>query len=125
MREKIKTADAPTPKWPYSQGIATDNLIFVSGQGPANPATGEMQLGDIKDETRLTLDNVVAILKAAGATVNDVLKVHVYLSDINDFVAMNEVYKDYFGESLPARTTVGVALAAGMKVEIDVIAQKP
>ena len=124
MREKIKTSDAPAPKWPYSQGIAADGFIFVSGQGPADPQTGEMKLGDIKDETRQVLNNVAAILKAAGATVDDVVKVNVYLNDINDFVAMNDVYKDFFGESLPARTTVGAALAAGMKVEIDVIAKK-
>ena len=125
MREKIVTPNAPAPKWPYSQGIIADGFIFVSGQGPADPATGDMKLGDIKDETRLTLENVKAILSAAGATLNDVAKVHVYLNDINDFAAMNEVYKEYFGEGLPARTTVGVSLAAGMKVEIDVIAQKP
>ncbi len=125
MREKIKTTEAPAPKWPYSQGILTDGFIFVSGQGPADPGTGEMKLGTIKDETRQTLENVKAILKAAGASMDDVVKVQVYLSDIGDFVAMNEVYKEYFGESLPARTTVGVSLAAGMKVEIDVIARKP
>ena len=125
MKEKIKTTEAPAPKWPYSQGIAADGFIFVSGQGPADPKTGEMKLGDIKDETRQTLENVKAILKAAGATMDDVVKVHVYLNNINDFAAMNDVYRKYFGESLPARTTVGVSLAAGMKVEIDVIARKP
>ena len=125
MKEKIKTNEAPAPKWPYSQGIVDGGFIFVSGQGPADPKTGEMRLGDIRDETKQTLENVKAILKAAGATLDDVVKVQVYLSDINDFAAMNEVYRDYFGKSLPARTTVGVSLGAGMKVEIDVIARKP
>lgn len=125
MREKIATTDAPTPKWPYSQGIAADGFIFVSGQGPADPKTGQMKTGDIKEETRQTLNNVVAIIKAGGATVNDVVKVNVYLRDINDFAAMNEVYKEFFGESRPARTTVGASLAPGMNIEIDAIARKP
>lgn len=123
MRVKIQTVEAPAPKWPYSQAILADGFIFVSGQGPADPKTGEMILGEVKSEMRQTLNNVVAILKAAGATVDNVVKCNVYLADIKDFPAMNEVYKEYFGTSLPARTTVGVSLAAGMKVEIDVIAK--
>lgn len=125
MKSAVTTDKAPTPKWAYDQGVVSDGILYVSGQGPADPASGQMQLGSIEDETRQTLTNLLAIVQAAGGTVQDVVRVNVYLSDLNDFQAMNAVYAEFFGESKPARTTVGVQLLAGMKIEVDCIAHLP
>lgn len=123
MKKIIYTESAPQPKGPYSQAISAGGFVFVAGQGPINPKTNQFELGDIKSQTRKTLENISEILKAAGLTMNDVVKCSVFLTDINDFKEMNEVYGDFFSESKPARTTVEVsALPFGIKVEIDVIA---
>jgi 2-iminobutanoate/2-iminopropanoate deaminase len=121
MRKVVRTTEAPRPAGPYSQAIVADGFIFVAGQGPINPRTNQLELGDIRAETRRTLENIRAILEAAGYSLRDVLRVGVFLADMNDFSAMNEVYGDFFPEDPPARSTVGAQLPK-MKIEIDCIA---
>ncbi|MBN9657000.1 MAG: RidA family protein [Acidobacteria bacterium] len=124
--QRIFPKDTPTPRGPYSPAIRAGDFIFVSGQGPVDPATDTMSYGDIQHETRITLNNVRRILEAAGAAMTDVVKCSVFLRDGKDFAAMNEIYREFFGEQRPTRTTVAVAFAdPTMKVEIDCIAYKP
>ena len=126
MREPVLTEKAPKPIGPYSQAIVENGFIFVAGQGPANPATGTMELQDVRAATRQTFANMAAILDAAGASLEDVVKCNVYLRDINDFAAMNEVYSTMFKAPYPARTTIQAgALPGGIPVEIECIARKP
>jgi len=99
-----------------------DGFVFVAGQGAANPQTNELELGDIQSETRRVLQNIRAILDAAGSSLKDVVRVGIFLADMNDFAAMNEVYKQFFPEDPPARTTVGAVLPK-IKIEIDCIAR--
>jgi 2-iminobutanoate/2-iminopropanoate deaminase len=124
-KKAIAPSNAPAPKGPYSPGILCGGFVFVAGQGPIDPDTGEFVLGDIREETERTLRNIQAILESAGATMADVVKVSVFLKDLNDFQAMNEVYARWFPDPKPARTTVQAGLGGGMKVEIDVIAKLP
>jgi len=114
------TAEAPTPSGPYSQAIIANGLIFVAGQRPQDPVTGAMS-DDVREQTRQCLKNVKAIVDAAGSSMANIVKTNVYLSDIADFAAMNEVYSAMIPEPYPTRTTVGAQLR-GIKVEIDVIA---
>lgn len=124
--ERIFPADTPTPRGPYSPAVRAGDFVFVSGQGPVDPASDTMSYGDIQHETRMTLNNVKRILEAAGVSMRDVVKCSVFLRDGKDFAAMNEVYREFFGEQKPARTTVAVAFAdPTMKVEIDCIAYRP
>jgi 2-iminobutanoate/2-iminopropanoate deaminase len=110
---------------PYSQGIIEGDFVFVSGQGPINPATGKFELGDARSETKRVFANLRAILEAAGSSLDHVIKCNVYLRDINDFAAMNEVYATYFSAPFPARTTIQAgALPGGIAVEIECIARK-
>ena len=95
MKEQIIAQGAPRGAGPYSQGLKAGNLIFVSGQGPVDPSTGKVIEGSIKDQVRRTLNNVRAILEAAGSDLTMVVKVNAYLSDMNDFPAFNEVYKEF------------------------------
>ena len=123
MKQAIATADAPKAIGPYSQAVRAGQLVFVSGQIPIDPATGNMMAGDIAAQTRRVLDNIGAVLTAAGRTFADVVRTTVFLADMNDFTAMNEVYGTYFSEPNPARATVQVArLPKDARVEIDVIA---
>ena len=116
----------PAPKGPYSPWTKAGGFIFVSGQGPVDIDTGEPFRGDIARQTEITLDNVKAVLEDAGAGLGDVVKTTVFLTDINDFARMNEVYARYFGDSKPARSTVQVAkLPIGINVEIEAIALDP
>jgi len=119
MRKVIRTLSGPRPLGPYSQAIVAGGFVFVAGQGPINPANNEMELGDIRSETRRTLENIRGILEASGSSLRDVVRVGVFLADLNDFAAMNEVYKKFFPIDPPARTTVGVQLP---KIKIDCIA---
>ncbi len=122
MRTVVRTSDAPQPRGVYSQAIVADDLVFVAGQACVNPRTNELEYGDIKSETRRTLENIRAILDAAGSSLKDVVRVGVFLADLSDFAAMNEVYREFFPEDQPARTTVGAQLPK-IKVEIDCIAR--
>ena len=121
MKKEIRTKSAPMPAGPYSQGIIVGNRIYVAGQGPLNPATGKVPEG-IEDQTRQVLKNIQAILEAGGAKLDDVVKVTAHLADLKYFTAFNEVYKTFFKEPFPVRTTVGSQLK-DILVEIDVIAE--
>ena len=123
MRNAISTKDAPQAIGPYSQGIRAGNMLFVSGQGHLDPETGTLVAGDVAAETRRVMDNIGAILKAGGASFDNVVRTTVYLADMNDFAAMNAVYGEYFAAPAPARTTIQAArLPRDLRVEIDVIA---
>src|SRR5580700_11432585 len=104
--ERIFPPSVPSPRGPYSPAVRAGDFIFVSGQGPIDPATDKLSPGDIKYETRLVLSNIQKILEGCGATMADVVKCSVFLKDGREFAAMNEVYAAVFGENKPARTTV-------------------
>lgn len=119
----VYTEKAPKPVGPYSQAIAIGDFIFTAGQIPIDPKTNQIVQGDIKEQTKQVLENLKAILEASGATFDDVVKVNVYMKDLNEFSAMNEVYSEYFKNSPPARTTIEVSrLPKDVKIEIDLIA---
>ena len=123
MKRAISSPDAPKAIGPYSPAVHAGQLLFVSGQVPIDPATGNLIAGDIAAQTRRVLDNVGALLKAAGRSFDDVVRTTVFVADMNDFAAMNDVYGQYFSEPYPARATVQVArLPKDARVEIDVIA---
>ena len=125
MRKAVVTDKAPKPLGPYSQAIIEGDFIFVAGQGCTNPQTGKLELGDVRSETKRAFENVRAILDAGGSSLDDVTKCNVYLRDIDDFAAMNEVYKTFFAAPFPARTTIQAgALPGGIAVEIECIARK-
>lgn len=126
MIERLTPPGSPVPRGPYSPAVRAGDFIFVSGQGPIDPANDQFSFGDIQHETRVTLNNVKRILEGCGATLADVVKCSVFLVDGRDFGAMNEVYNEFFGQAKPARTTVEVRFAnPEMKVEIDCIAYRP
>jgi 2-iminobutanoate/2-iminopropanoate deaminase len=123
MRQAVSSPSAPKAIGPYSQAIKAGNLLFVSGQVPIDPATGNLVNGDIATQTHRVFQNIGEILKAAGTSFDAVVRSTVYLQDMNDFAKMNEVYGTYFSSPAPARATVQVArLPKDAKVEIDVIA---
>ena len=123
MREVISTEKGPKAIGPYSQAIKANGFIFVSGQTSFDPKTGKPVEGNTAKQTERTLENVKAILQAAGSSLDRVVKVGVFLKDMNDFTAMNEVYARYFPANPPARTTVEVSrLPRDFLVEMDVIA---
>jgi 2-iminobutanoate/2-iminopropanoate deaminase len=123
VREAISTASAPAAIGPYSQAIRAGSLLFVSGQIPIDPATGAMVDGDVAAQTHRVFQNIRAILEAAGASLDHVVRATVYLADMNDFAAMNAVYATYFSSPAPARATVQAArLPKDARIEIDVIA---
>jgi 2-iminobutanoate/2-iminopropanoate deaminase len=123
VRETISTENAPGAIGPYSQAVRAGNLVFCSGQIPLDPQTGEFVSDDIAGQTRQVLKNLSAVLEAAGTSLNNVVKTTVFLSDMNDFVKMNEIYAEFFGENKPARATVQAArLPRDAKVEIECIA---
>jgi 2-iminobutanoate/2-iminopropanoate deaminase len=122
----INTKNAPAAIGPYSQAINVGNLLFTSGQIPLNPETGEMVSGDVKEAARQCLENLKAILEEAGTNLDNVVKTVVFLKDMNDFVAVNEVYGSYFTGKMPARSAVQVAkLPKDAQVEIEAIALIP
>lgn len=126
MIERITPPGVPAPRGPYSPAVRAGDFIYVAGQGPIDPATQQMSLGDIAHETRLVLSNIKRILEGCGASMQDVVRCGVYLTDGNDFAAMNAVYAEFFGNAKPARTTVACRMVMpGMKVEIDCVAYKP
>ncbi len=123
MRKVVRTTDAPRPRGVYSQAIVDGDFVFVAGQGSINPVTNELDLGDIRSETRRTLKNIQAILEASGCTLKDIVRIGVFLADLKDFDAMNDVFRQFFPEDPPARTTVGCELPR-IKIEIDCIARR-
>ena len=123
MREIVSTDKAPGAIGPYSQAIKTGGMIFCSGQIPIDPVTGEFVSNDIAEQTEQVLKNLSAVLEAGGTNLGNVVKTTVFLSDMSDFAAMNEVYGRYFSENKPARATVQAArLPRDAKVEIECIA---
>jgi 2-iminobutanoate/2-iminopropanoate deaminase len=123
VRQAVSTPSAPAAIGPYSQAIRAGSLIFISGQIPIDPSTGTLIEGSVAEQTDRVLRNVGAILEAAGASFDHVVRTTVYLADMDDFAAMNEVYGGYFRSPAPARATVQAArLPKDARVEIDVIA---
>ncbi len=120
----ISTTNAPSAIGPYSQGICTGEMVFVSGQLPIDMSTGELVVNDIKKATENSMNNIKAILTEAGLTMNDIVKTQIFLTDLNDFASMNEVYGSFFEEgNYPARSCFQVAgLPKGAPVEIEAIA---
>ena len=119
----VHTDSAPKAIGPYSQAIAAGGLLFASGQIPLVPSTGELLRGDIREQTHQVLRNLAAVLEAAGASLATVVKTTVFLADMGEFAAMNEVYAEHFGDHRPARSTVQAgALPRNVSVEIDAIA---
>ena len=123
MREVISTENGPKPIGPYSQAIKANGFIFISGQGAGDPATGKIVEGGVAEQTARCLENLKAIVEAAGSSLDRAVRVGVFLKDMNDFAAMNEVYARFWKKAPPARSTVEVSrLPKDVLVEIDVIA---
>jgi 2-iminobutanoate/2-iminopropanoate deaminase len=123
VRQAVSTASAPKAIGPYSQAVRAGALLFVSGQVPLDPATGQLVDGDIAAQTHRVFQNIGEILKAGGASFDHVVRTTVFLADMNDFASMNEVYATYFTSPAPARATVQVSrLPKDARIEIDVIA---
>lgn len=127
MNHKIvSTAEAPRAIGPYSQAVEIDGFLFCSGQIALDPATGQLIAGDVRTQTERVLANLGAVLQAGGCDFSDVVRTTVYLSDLDDFAAMNEVYATAFSSNPPARSTIQAArLPRGARIEIDVIARLP
>jgi 2-iminobutanoate/2-iminopropanoate deaminase len=125
MARKNITAKGAAAVGPYSHGIDADGLVFLSGQTPLDSKTGKLAEGGIKEQTEQVFKNLAGVLEAAGLTFDNVLKTNVFLTDMGDFAAMNEVYKTQFSEPYPARSTIGVAaLPLNARVEIELIAKR-
>ncbi len=125
MKRIVATDNAPKAIGPYSQAVEVDGMLFVSGQVPINPQTGQVVDGDIEAQTLQVLKNIKAILKAAGYDLSDVVKTTVYLKDLNDFAKMNQVYATFFNNQPPARAAFQVArLPLDVLIEIEAIAKK-
>jgi reactive intermediate/imine deaminase len=123
--EEIHTGDAPAAIGPYSQGIVDGDRIFVSGQGPIDPDSGDIVGEDIREETERTLENVAAVLAAADSSLDDVVKSTVFVTDMSNYDAVNDVYAEYMSDPFPARSAVEVAdLPVDIGVEIEVIASR-
>ncbi|MGI6231787.1 MAG: RidA family protein [Prevotella sp.] len=122
--KEIKSSMAPAAIGPYSQAVSSGNFVFVSGQLPVNPATGNFAEGGIKELTRQSILNIQAILKEQGLTLADVVKTTVFLADMSDFTEMNEVYGQFFSKPFPARSAVAIkTLPKNARVEIECIAE--
>lgn len=123
MKKVIATTNAPAAIGPYSQAVEVNGMIFISGQVPANPATGQLVSGGVREQTTQCFSNIKAILKEAGLTTNNVVKTTVFLSDMTYFAEMNEVYASNFEGAFPARSTIAVkGLPLNCMVEIEIIA---
>lgn len=120
MRKTVMADKGPAPAGPYSHAVVANGFVFISGQGPVNPETGTMP-DAFADQVRQTLENVQTILEAAGSGLDDVVKVNAYVTDLTRFAEFNDVYKEFFQDDPPARTTVATALL-GILVEVDCIA---
>ncbi|MFQ6069086.1 MAG: RidA family protein [Candidatus Aminicenantales bacterium] len=125
MRKEIKTQRAPKAIGPYSQAIEANGFVFCSGQIAIDPSTGELSQGDIEEQTRIILENIREVLKAAHTSLDKVVKATVFLQDLNDYAKMNAVYGEFFTSPYPARAAVQVArLPKDVKIEVEVIAVK-
>jgi 2-iminobutanoate/2-iminopropanoate deaminase len=125
MRKDIFTEKGAQPRGPYSQAIvASGPQVYVAGQGPTDPATGELVLGSFREQAERTFQNIGILLEAAGTSWENVVKVNVYLADFNNFAEMNEVYKQFIPSPYPARTTVQAGIGA-IAIEVDCIAVMP
>lgn len=123
--KQISTQNAPAAIGPYSQAIEVNGFVYASGQLPIDPATGAFPEGGVKEQTRQSLLNVKAILEEAGLAMSNVVKTTVYLADMGDFAAMNEVYSQFFAQPFPARSAIAVkALPKGALVEVEVVAAR-
>ena len=123
MKQAIWTSDLPKAIGPYSPAVRAGQMVFISGQVPIDPATGNLIDGDIAAQTRRVFDNLGALLKASGLSYANVVRTTVFLADMNDFAAMNQTYATFFSEPYPARSTVQVSrLPKDARIEIDVIA---
>jgi 2-iminobutanoate/2-iminopropanoate deaminase len=123
MRDRVQTDNAPKAIGPYSQAIKANGMVFASGQIPLDPSTMQVVEGGIREQAERVMNNLKAVLEAAGTSLDRVVKTTVYLADLNDFTEMNDTYGSFFGEKPPARTTVEVSrLPRDVRVEIDVIA---
>ena len=126
MRREVYTQEGAEPKGIYSQAIVADGpLVFISGQGPVDPETGEFRFGTFEEQAKLTFDNVTTLLEAAGTSWAHVVKVGIFLADFDNFGAMNDIYQTYLSKPYPARTTVEAGLPAQMAIEVDCIAVIP
>ncbi|MDQ3048185.1 MAG: RidA family protein [Bacteroidota bacterium] len=125
MKKIITSKNAPAPIGPYSHGVLMNNMLFVSGQVGKHPVTGELMTSDIRTETKQVMENMKSIVTDAGMELSNICKTTIFLTDMNDFAAVNEVYGSYFSGDFPARETVQVSkLPLGVNVEISVIAMK-
>lgn len=124
MKQPVHPENAPKPLGPYSPGLIVGNMVFVAGQGPLDPATGSTVGDSIEEQTHQVLTNIRSILEASGASMDDVVKSTVHLANLEDFGGFNAVYREFFAEPYPVRTTVGSALLDDILVEMDVIAVK-
>lgn len=123
--KQISTQNAPAAIGPYSQAIEVNGFVYASGQLPIDPATGAFPEGGVKEQTRQSILNVKAILEEAGLALSNVVKTTVYLADMSDFAAMNEVYSQFFAQPFPARSAIAVkALPKGALVEVEVVAAR-
>lgn len=125
MKKVIHTAKAPAAVGPYSQAIASGDFLFCSGQIAIDPATNEVLRGDVKTQTEQVMKNIAAVLEAGGLQFSNIIKTTIFLTDMNDFATVNEIYAKAFPQEPPARSTVAVsALPKGVNVEIEVIARR-
>jgi 2-iminobutanoate/2-iminopropanoate deaminase len=126
MRKELFTEKGAAPLGPYSQGIvAKGKTVYLSGQGPVDPATGKMQLGTFKEQAELVFKNITTLLEAAGTSWANVVRVGIFLADLGNFAEMNGIYESYLTKPFPARTTVEVGLPPDMLIEVDCIAVVP
>lgn len=125
MKKIILTKDAPAPVGPYSQAVLFGDMLFCSGQIAIDPKNNEVMKGDIQSQSKLVMDNIGAVLKASGMHYQNIIKTTIFLTDMNDFTKVNEIYAQFFKENPPARSTIAVAgLPKGVNVEIEVIAHR-
>ena len=125
MKTIVKTDKAPAAIGPYSQAVVVNDMVYTSGIIPIIPETGELNTGDIKEQTRQAISNLAALLEASGSDISSVVKTTVFISDMNDFADVNEVYATFFTDNYPARSCVQVArLPKDVKIEIEAIATK-
>jgi 2-iminobutanoate/2-iminopropanoate deaminase len=121
-KRRVLTDQAPKPVGPYSQAIISGNTIYVAGQGPMDPKTGNIEVKTFEEQAKQTFESIKAIVEAAGSSLAKVVSVRIYLADLNDFSKLNAIYRQYFTEDYPARTTIGAQLLLGMLIEVDCVA---